>query len=81
MFPALKHDGWDLSLDISFISKIIENILDSQLTFYLNVSGLLPVLQSGFLRDHSTDTCLVYLLLYSYNATDRAQVTLLHLVR
>ena len=87
VFPAVKRDGLDSSdpanyrpiSNVSFISKIIEKIVANQLTNYLNANGLLPASQSGFRRDHSTETLLIRLLSDIYGAMDRSQVTLLAL--
>src|SRR6218665_416904 len=58
-------------------SKI--RIIANQLLVYLDVNGLLPPLQSGFRRNHSTETLLVRLLSDFYGAMDCGQITLLAL--
>ena len=48
--------------NVSFISKILERIIASQLVAYFDAYDLLPGQQSGFRRNHSTETLLVRLL-------------------
>src|SRR3984885_8230076 len=85
--PILKQSGLDPSVlsnyrpisNVSFLSKIIEKIVATQLIKYLDSNNLLPPRQSGFRKGHSTETLLLHLLADIYNAIDRSQVTLLAL--
>src|ERR1043165_10206371 len=65
--------------NVPFISKVIEKIVACQLTSYLETSNLLPTIQSGFRKGHSTETLLLHLLSDIYGAIDRSQLTLLAL--
>ena len=66
--------------NLSFMSKIIEKLIASQLVAYLDGSGHLPKFQSGFRRGHSTETAIVRLLSDVHAAMDRREVTLLALL-
>ena len=87
LVPVLKADGLDNAeptnyrpiANVTFLSKIIEKIVASQLMHYLDKNDLLPTFQSGFRKGHSTETLLVRLLSDIYGAIDRSQVTLLAL--
>ena len=87
LVPVLKCEGLDSNnpvnfrpiANVSFISKIIEKIVALQLTSYLETNNLLPAIQSGFRRGHSTETLLLRLLSDVYGAIDRSQLTLLAL--
>src|SRR6218665_3169840 len=65
--------------NVTFLSKILERIIANQLLVHLDVNGLFPPLQSGFRRNHSTETLLVRLLSDFYGAMDCGQITLLAL--
>jgi hypothetical protein len=65
--------------NVSFLSKIIEKVVAVQLTHYLNKNDLLPFFQSGFRKDHSTETLLLRLLSDFCGAVDNSQVTFLAL--
>ena len=87
LVPVLKCEGLDSNnpvnfrpiANVSFISKIIEKIVALQLTSYLETNNLLPAIQSGFRKGHSTETLLLRLLSDVYGAIDRSQLTLLAL--
>src|SRR6218665_2089010 len=53
--------------------------LSATAPIYLEQSGLLPSMQSGFRAHHSTKTALLSLLSDVYTAMDKSQVTLLAL--
>src|SRR6218665_1248089 len=65
--------------NVSFVSKVIEKIIAFQMTLYLETNNLLPVIQSGFRKGHSTETLLLRLLSDVYAAIDSSQLTLLAL--
>src|SRR6218665_808195 len=87
LVPALKCEGLDSNdpvkyrpiANVLFVSKIIEKIIAFQMTSYLETSNLLPGIQSGFLKGHSTETLLLRLLSDVYAAIDSSQLTLLAL--
>src|SRR6218665_2445976 len=87
IFPALKQSSLDPSLcqnyrpiaNLSFLSKTLEHMVSLQLLPYLEQSGLLPSMQSGFRAHHSTETALPLLLSDIYTAMDKSHVTLLAL--
>src|SRR6218665_3894604 len=64
LLPKLKRDRLDSTdpsnyrpiANVTFLSKILERIIANQLLVYLDVNGLFPPLQSGFWRNHSTET-------------------------
>ena len=87
LIPALKGDGLEPAnplnyrpiANVSFLSKIIEKIVASQLIGHLERNNLLPSCQSGFRKFHSTETLLLRLLSDIYGAIDRTELTLLAL--
>src|SRR6218665_1732603 len=85
--PVIKCEGLDTGnpnnyrpiANVSFISKIVEKIVALQLlTTYLEAHNLLPTIQSGFRKGHSTEPLLLRLLSDVLGAIDRCQLTLLH---
>jgi|SRR6218665_1582035 len=64
---ALKRPGLDLSdpsnyrpiSDLSFISKLVERAIHKQLLNYIESNSLLPLVQSGSRRLHSTETAVL----------------------
>ena len=66
--------------NLTFISKVIERIVASQLTDYLQMNRLLPDHQSAYRQGHSTETALLKIFSDILDAADSAQVTLLGLL-
>ena len=66
--------------NLTFISKVIERIVASQLTGYLQMNRLLPDHQSAYRQAHSTETALLKIFSDILDAADSAQVTLLGLL-
>src|SRR6218665_4005315 len=74
--PIIKQPGLNPSVpfsyrpiaNVTFISKIIEKLVASQLFDYLNMNNLLPPCQSGFRKGHSTESLLLHLLSDIYGA-------------
>src|SRR6218665_2009508 len=66
--------------NLSFLSKTLERLVSLQLIPYLEQSGLLPSMQSGFRAHHSTETALLSLLSDIYTAMNKSHVTLLALL-
>src|SRR6218665_2905215 len=87
LVPVIKRAGLDPTdsgnfqpiANVSFISKVIEKIIAYQLVPYLEANNLIPAIQSGFRKGHSTETLLLRLLSDIYGAIDRSQLTLLAL--
>ena len=48
--------------NLSFFSKVAEKVIAQQLTEYLNCNCLIPVCQSAYRKNHSTETALTSLL-------------------
>ena len=63
--------------NLTFISKVIERIVASQLTGYLQRNKLLPYHQSAYRQGHYTETALLKIFSDILDAADSAQVTLL----
>ena len=66
--------------NLTFISKVIERIVASQLTGYLQMNRLLPDHQSAYRQGHSTETALLKIFSDILDAADSAQVMLLGLL-
>src|SRR6218665_2204237 len=87
LIPVIKREGLDPTdpgnfrpiANVSLISKVVEKIIASQLLPYLEANNLIPAIQSGFRKGHSTETLLLRLLSDIYGAIDRSQLTLLAL--
>jgi hypothetical protein len=87
VFPSIKRQGLDPSSpsnyrpisNLSFLSKLLEKCVSYQLVHYLDSNSLMPALQSGFRKFHSTETLIMRLLAEVFQAFDRGQVTLLAL--
>jgi len=69
--PILKKTGLDdLNIDnyrpisnLTFLTKILERAVASQLQSYLDVNVLCKPFQSGFHPSHSTETALLWWLM------------------
>ena len=64
--PLLKNDGLPPVFrnfrpvsNLAFISKLAETVVAKQLQHYLNCNSLLPVFQSAYRQNHSTETALL----------------------
>jgi hypothetical protein len=86
--PHLKKRGLDCTdnsnfrpvSNLSFISKLIEKIVSTQLTGYLESNHLLPIAQSAYRRFHSTETALLKVFSDLSKAVDDGNVCLLGLL-
>jgi hypothetical protein len=83
-----KRDGLDVSdpvnyrpiANVTFLSKLLERIVDNQLIAYLDVNELVPAVKAvGHWRNHSTETLLLRLLSDLNSTMNHGQVTLLAL--
>ena len=85
LLPVIKQDGLDQNdpvnyrpiSNVTFLSEILEQNVFNQLISYLDANEKFPSYQSGFRRNHSTET--LRLLSNFYSAMDRDHVTLLAL--
>ena len=66
--------------NVSFMSKVIERMVATQLTGYLQQNDLLPEMQSAYRRGHSTETALLCVISDILRAADAGHVTLLGLL-
>ena len=66
--------------NLSFMSKLIERAVVSQLNEYLVTNNLLPRFQSAYRRNHSTETALLRIWSDILMAADDRKVTLLSLL-
>ena len=86
--PRLKKHGSDESdcknyrpvSNLSFISKLLEQIIAKQLNEFLTANNLLPVHQSAYRRHHSTETGLLKVFSDVCKAIDEGNVCLLGLL-
>ena len=62
------------------LSKILEKVVRTQLSSYIEENKLLPALQSGFRRNHSTATALLDITDNILSAQDRGEVAVLILL-
>src|SRR6218665_3942025 len=85
--PIIKQPGLDPSApssyrpiaNVTFMSKIIEKLVASQMLTYLDSNNLLPSCQSGFRKGHPTESLLLHLLSDIYGAMDKTQLILMAL--
>ena len=66
--------------NLTFISKLIERLVYSQLFNFLEQHKLLPKFQFGFSKFHSTETAVLKVISDIAMATDAGEVTLLGLL-
>ena len=86
--PLLKKSTLDPNVlknyrpisNLSFLSKIIEKIILSQLIDYLNSNNLFPKQQSAYRPSHSTETVLLKVMNDIRNAVDSGNFSLLTLL-
>lgn len=86
--PALKKPNLDPSQaknyrpvsKLPFLSKILEKIAAEELTMFLKVNNVLDKFQSGFHRNHSTETALIRVSSDIMMAADSGEYTLLVLL-
>lgn len=62
------------------LSKILEKIVDMQFRSYLDKCNIIPNIQSGFRRHHSTTTALLHITDEIINACDKGKTTMLVLL-
>ena len=88
MSPLLKKLGLDVAdmanyhpvSNLTFVSKVTERAVASQLNEYLAANDLLPRYQSAYRKRHSTETAMLRVGSDILTATYSRQVTLLDLL-
>ena len=88
VFPTYKKAGLnDQELqsyrpisNIPFLSKIMEKLVDEQITDYLKNNNLQEVFQSGYKANHSVETTLLSMLNDVYVSKEKNKVTMLILI-
>ena len=66
--------------NFSFLSKVTEKIVLSQLSAYLNANNLFPTSQSAYRPGHSTETALLNMMNDILHALDNGDVTVVTLL-
>ena len=66
--------------NLSFLSKVLERIVLSQLNEHLNHSNLLSPLQSAYRPNHNTETALLRIVNYLLTAVDNNKICILTLL-
>ena len=66
--------------NLPFISKLLEKVIASQLTNYLNANNMFPSHQSAYRKNHSTETALLRLLSDLTAAIESGKLALLALL-
>src|SRR6218665_2946391 len=57
--PPIHPTNYRPISNLSFISKLVERAVHKQLSNYIESNSLLPLVQSGFRRLHSTETAVL----------------------
>ena len=86
--PILKKatlDPGDISnfrpvSNLSFLSKLLERVISRQLTAYVEGENLLPVHQSAYRANHSTETAVLRVYSDLVAASDASDISLLALL-
>ena len=66
--------------NLSFLSKVTEKIVLSQLSAYLNANNLFPTSQSAYRTGHTTETALLNVMNDILHALDNGDVTVVTLL-
>jgi hypothetical protein len=83
--PILKKDNADVDVpnnyrpvsNLSFVSKLLERVVQHQLQHYLDTAGLLPHFQSAYRKGHSTETALMKIYNDTLIAADNGDMSAL----
>ena len=66
--------------NLTFVSKLVERLVCRQLVDFLEKEHLLPVHQSAYRKNHSTETAVLRIISDALLSSDRGDVTLLSLL-
>ena len=66
--------------NLTFMSKVVERLVSSQLVDYLQSNDLMPKLQSAYRRHHSTETALLRVISDILDGMEKGRITLLGLL-
>ena len=66
--------------NLTFVSKVVERLISGRLVSYLQENDLMPVEQSAYRKNHSTETALLRVISDLLNSMDKQEVTLLGLL-
>ena len=66
--------------NLSYLSKLLERCVAAQINIYLRENNLLPMFQSAYRNQHSTETAVLKVLSDIYAAADSGRITLLGLL-
>jgi len=83
--PRLKKTGLDDSeqknyrpvSNLSFLSKLLERVVQTRLQAVLDTNGLMPEMQSAYRRYHSTETAVTKVYNDLLSAADNGQLSAL----
>jgi len=86
--PILKKSNLDISnisnfrsiSNPSFLSKLLERAISRQLTVYLESESLLPLFQSAYRANHSTETAVLRVFSDLVAASDAGNISLMALL-
>jgi len=86
--PILKKSNLDSSdissfrpiSNLSFVSKLLERAVSQQLTVYLESESLLPLFQSAYRANHSTETAILHVYLDLVAGSDVDDISLMVLL-
>jgi len=81
--PRLKKTGLDTSelknyrpvSNLSFLSKLLERVVQTRLQAFLDTNGLMPEMQSAYRRHHSTETAFTKVYNDLLSAADNGQLS------
>ena len=66
--------------NLIFVSKVVERLVSERLVGYLQENNMMPVEQSAYRRNHSTETALLRVISDLLNSMGKQEVTLLGLL-
>src|SRR6218665_1365716 len=78
--PPCELSSYRPISNLSFLAKLFERVVSTQLTEYLSSAGLLPVHQSAYRKCHSTETALLKVVTDLTEAIDAGDHALLGLL-